>query len=382
VLAMVVNVEGFIKYTAIHEGNLTDCKTLAAMIEKLSAHTCNPKAIIGLDAGIATEENLAMIKNKGYHYVCVSRTKLKDYKPFDGRLNVLLETKSGQDVLLKAVHIEKQSVEPDSKKPVMQYDPHTDYYLEVTSPAKAKKEQGIKNRFKQRFEEELQKIHQAIHRKGGIKKAEKVYQRLGKAKQKYPSVQAYYSIEILVDKKKNQATDIRWEKDKVKEAERQNQPGVYFLRTDLNMADEVVLWNIYNTIREIESSFRCLKTDLDLRPIYHQKDVSAMAHLHLGILAYWIVNAMRHQFKAKGINHQWKEIVRIGNTQKVITTTGQNTFDKIISVRRCSEPAKPLKLLLDILKAKSQPFRKLKSVVHKPALKKIEMPYLRYLPPG
>lgn len=382
VLAMVVNIEGFIKYTAIHEGNLTDCKTLAAMIEKLSAHTTNPKAIIVLDAGIATEENLTMIKSKGYHYVCVSRTKIKDYKPYEGRLNVLLETKSGQDVLLKAVHIEKQSVVADNEKLVMNHGRPTDYYLEVTSPAKAKKEQGIKDRFEQRFEEELQKIYQAIHRKGGTKKAEKVYLRLGKAKQKYPSIQAYYNIEISIDDKTNKATGIWWEKDRLKEADRQHKLGVYFLRTDLNMADEVVIWNIYNTIREIESSFRCLKTDLDLRPIYHQKDDSTMAHLHLGILAYWIVNTMRYQFKAKGIHHQWKEIVRIGNTQKVITTTGQNTFDKIISVRRCSEPTEKLKQLLDILKAKPQPFRKLKSVVHKPALKKIEMPYLRYLPPG
>ena len=66
--------------------------------------------------------------------------------------------------------------------------------------------------------------------------------------------------------------------------------------------DEVVIWKIYNTIREIENSFRTLKTDLDLRPIYHKSDKSAMAHLRLGILAYWLVNTIRHQLKAKQIN--------------------------------------------------------------------------------
>jgi len=76
-----------------------------------------------------------------------------------------------------------------------------------------------------------------------------------------------------------------------------------------------MLKNYGNTIREIENAFRTLKTDLDLR----------MAHLHFGILAYWLVNTVRYQLKKNGINSCWKEIVRIGNTQKVITTSGTNT---------------------------------------------------------
>jgi hypothetical protein len=63
--------------------------------------------------------------------------------------------------------------------------------------------------------------------------------------------------------------------------------GVYFLRTNLPIKEEGVIWNIYSTIREIEGTFRTLKTDLDLRPIYHRNDASTMAHLHLGVLAYW-----------------------------------------------------------------------------------------------
>ncbi|MBK7097946.1 MAG: hypothetical protein IPH58_05800 [Sphingobacteriales bacterium] len=59
---------------------------------------------------------------------------------------------------------------------------------------------------------------------------------------------------------------------------------------------------IYNTIREIESTFRVLKTDLDLRPIYHKRDESSMAHLHLGLLVYWIANTIRHQLKQSGIH--------------------------------------------------------------------------------
>ena len=81
---------------------------------------------------------------------------------------------------------------------------------------------------------------------------------------------------------------------------------------------------------------------------------------------------MRYQFKAKGIKYGWQEIARIGNTQKIVTTTGHNTFDKIISVKNRSEPSEKLIELFDILQIKHHPFNKRKSVVHKPTLKKNE----------
>ena len=207
-------------------------------------------------------------------------------------------------------------------------------------------------------------------------KGRKVYERIGAQRNTL-----YTQLPIYGKHRPNNETGTPALGNEQADAEKKNGLGVYFLRTDMNMRDEVVIWNIYNTIREIESSFRCLKTDLDLRPIYHKNDNSTMAHLHLGILAYWMVNTLRHQFKAKGIHHSWTEIVRIGNTQKVVTTTGQNTFDKAISIRKCSEPQVKLKELLDILKAKYQPFRKRKSVVHKLTSQNLQTQSQRLLPP-
>jgi len=361
VLAMVVNIEGFIKYTAIHEGNIADCNTLSAMIDKLATHTCSHKAVVVLDAGIATKENLELIQKKGFNYLCVSRTRLKNYTTVQGRLNVLLQTKSKHEIRLKAVQTAND----------------TDYYLEVKSDAKASKETGMKKQFEKRFEEELQKIHQAIHSKGGIKKADKVHERIGRAKEKYPSIHQCYDINVSVDETTKQATNIEWQKNSEKYNAKEDGLGIYFLRTNLPVKDEVVIWNIYNTIREIENSFRTLKSDLDLRPIYHKNDKSTMAHLHLGILAYWLVNTIRHQLKAQQVNSNWSEIVRLANTQKVITTTGQNTFDKKVSIRKCSVPNQALQVILDILKLKYQPFRKRKSVVHK---KTLEMSNTQCLP--
>jgi transposase len=349
VLAMVVNVEGFIKYTAIHEGNIADCNTLSAMIDKLSTHTCAHKATVVLDAGIATEENLTLIQEKGYNYLCVSRTRLKNYTVVKDRDSVVMETKSKQKVHLKAVQTQS----------------NTDYYLEVKSEAKAFKESGMNTQFEKRFEEQLQKISISLTSKGGVKKADKVYERIGRAKERYPSIHQYYNITVAIDEETKLATGITWNQDAQKHSIKEGGLGVYFLRTNLPIKEEETIWKIYNTIREIESSFRTLKSDLDLRPIYHKNDKSTMAHLHLGILAYWLVNTIRHQLKGKQINSNWSEIVRIANTQKVITTTGQNTFDKLVSIRKCSIPNKNLQIIYDILQCKHQPFRKRKSVVHK-----------------
>ncbi len=111
------------------------------------------------------------------------------------------------------------------------------------------------------------------------------------------------------------------ERKKHKQIEVEKKEGIYLLRPTLNTNDEKTHWEVYNTIREIEATFRILKTDLDLRPIYYKTDEASKTHLHLGLLGYWLVNTVRYQLKQKGINHNWQEIVRIMNTQKVVTTT-------------------------------------------------------------
>jgi len=365
VLALVVNIYGFIKYSAIHEGNMADCQNLSQMIDKLSRCTNTQNPVVVMDAGIATEENLAMIRARGYHYLCVSRSKLKDYQAASGRLTVLLETKSKRQVRLKAVSTNK----------------NTDYYLEVASEDKYETANSMRSQFEQRFELELQKIAQSAERKGGTKKAAKVHERIGRARERYPSVQYYYDIEVSLTPDNQTVTAVNWSKNEERYAQKETSLGLYFLRTSLLLQDEVMIWNIYNTIREIESSFRTLKTDLDLRPIYHKSDVATMAHLHLGLLSYWIVNTVRCKLKAHGTHSNWQEIVRIGNTQKIITTHGTNLAGANIGVRKCSEPSTQLRNIQSILQLKPKPFTKRKSVVHKPELKKVETLYLQGSPP-
>jgi transposase len=366
VLALVVNIFGFIKYSSIYQGNMADCDNLSQMIDTLSSRIRSDNPVVVLDAGIATEANLAMIRAKGYHYLCVSRTKLKDYQAVSGRLTVLLQTKSKREVRIKAVSSAN----------------NTDYYLEVASEDKFNTADGMRVRFEQRFEEELQKIANALQRKGGTKKVDKVYERIGRAKERYPSVQYYYNIEVELSQDNQTVVSLQWSKKEKQYDQKQTMLGIYFLRTSLSLLDEVVIWNIYNTIREIEGTFRVLKTDIDLRPVYHKRDKGIMAHLHLGILAYWVVNTIRCKLKPHNIHSHWPEIVRIGNTQKMVTTHGTNKAGMVVGTRRCSEPSEKLKQIQSILLMKHRPFSKRKSVVHKPKLKNSEGPHLQLLLSG
>jgi len=373
VLGLVINPEGFIKYSSILEGNMSDSKTLEGMIGKLRVKTSSSatKALIVIDAGIATEDNLKMILDNGYDYLCVSRSSLKDYDIEAGATTVSVTDNRKQKIDLCRV----------------KSDRNTDYYLKVESQSKELKERSMNELFLSRFDAGMQQIANSLTKKGGVKQEDKVYERIGRVKQKYPSIARYFDIKVEVSvlpktkREKNEAesekeksrivTSIKWT---VKEGvDINSRSGVYFLRTSLEANSEENVWQFYNIIREIEATFRVLKTDLDLRPIYHQKDENTMAHLHLGILAYWLVNTIRHQLKQAGINSGWKEIVRTMNTQKAVTTLAQNNHEEVIMIRRCSEPTLEVKKLYDALKYKYAPFVKRKSVVHKSELENCQL---------
>lgn len=135
------------------------------------------------------------------------------------------------------------------------------------------------------------------------------------------------------------------------------------MHTTLDANNEKTLWSIYNVIREIEYTFRILKTDLDLRPVYHKTDEASMAHLHLGLLAYWLVSTIRYQLKQKGYKRQWREIVRIMNTQKLVITSFKNIDNQTIVIRQCTVPQQKARQIYDLLGYKPVPFHRKKSVV-------------------
>jgi transposase len=347
VLAVVINREGFLKYSNIFEGNMADSKTLETIVAHLGHRTsCSGrKPIVVIDAGIATEENLCMLKERQYDYMCVSRAGLKEYRADTSCTPVGIRDKRGQPIELMKVN----TGTPDG-----------DNYLWVKSKAKALKENSMNGLLSQRFEEGIQGINEGVSKKGGTKKLEKVYERVGRLKQKYPSVHKYYDI-LVKDNAEGVATSVSCKHKRGVDPDKG--AGIYFLRTSLTEVGEATFWTIYNVIREIEYTFRVLKTDLDLRPIYHKTDGASMAHLHLGLLAYWLVSTIRYQLKQKGFRHDWKEIVRRMNTQKCVTTTMTNIKGEEVSIRQCTEPTKGAKEIYTLMGYKPVPFYRKKSVV-------------------
>ena len=350
VLAVVVNTEGFLKYSQIFEGNIADSKTLAQIITELSSRTstADRHPIVVLDAGIATEDNLNLLKEKLFGYMCVSRFGMKDYNVDTSSQPVKIFDKKGQELTLQKIIVEGS----------------TDTWLRVHSHAKAVKESGMNSHFSQRFEEGLLQIKESIEKKKGIKKQEKVWERIGRLKAKYQSIHKYYDIETEANNK-GIVTTITWKQKPLEKKE-----GYYLLRTTLTEIDEAAQWTIYNTIREIEATFRVLKTDLNLRPVFHKTDEASMAHLHLGLLAYWVVNTIRYQLKQNSINNEWRDIVRIMNSQKIVTTTMENEYDQQIIIRQCSEPTDQITKIYTALKYKPKPFTRKKYVVPLAEIKK------------
>ncbi|NLH57368.1 MAG: IS1634 family transposase [Rikenellaceae bacterium] len=362
VLALAINTEGFIRYSSILSGSTADPTSLPAMVDSIIA--MNPvssdpeqKVMVVIDAGIATEANLTLLKERGYNYLCVSRTKLKDYTlKGDGRTVTVYDSRKNPITLAEVEHEEGG-----------------DFYLRVNSSSKALTERSMNRQWRERFELELTRARNALTAKGGIKKYDKVVERVGRALGKYPSVSKYYQIGYVRSKENlDNMADMHWE-IRINENEAEQSFGTYFLRTNVATLDERSTWDYYNLIREIEASNRQLKTDLELRPIYHQKDENSDAHLFFGLLSYWIVNTIRHKLKEQGITHYWTELKRILSTQKAITTQAENALGERVQIRLCSDPTDAASELYRVLKYNPKPFKRYTIVVksHPPDKKSV-----------
>ncbi len=186
VLAVVINREGFLKYARIFEGNMGDCASLPKIINDLIASTSSTqrKLVVVMESGIATEANLKLLKQQGFDYMCVSPSGMKKYQ-----IDASQQTVVVQDNRKQPIELRKATVEGSA-----------DNWLEVYSTAKALKESGMYGRFSQKFEEGLSQIKESLDKKGGVKKVDKVWERIGRLKQKYPSIHLHYEIKVEANK--------------------------------------------------------------------------------------------------------------------------------------------------------------------------------------
>lgn len=307
-LALVLDASGFPKRSQLYQGNVSEPVTLEAMIKNTSKD-----AIIVMDAGIATEDNVAWLSEQGFKYLVVSRKRNQDI-PKD---------------------VEEVIVKQEENKTVKSYlvktegDKETELYCH--SEAMQAHGEKLQDKAKQQLLDALQKLKNGLNKKGSIKKYARVCEKIGRLKEKYSKVANQYAIELATDEARENVIDITWQK----QSEPQGKAaGMYCIRTNQTTLDHQQIWQTYRMINDVEAAFRHLKTDLGLRPVYHQHTDRVTGHIFISLLAYHILHSIRFQLKACGIDDSWSSIKRALSSHYRVTTSMQCKTGEMLHIRK------------------------------------------------
>ena len=345
-LSLSIDNQGFVRHCQFYKGNVSEPSTFNDLINSLSEQlgTGLGKPLVVMDAGIATEANLALLRSKPYQYdyICVSRVVPKNYTTLNNNAQTITDNRGNQ------IHLTKIKVAGKE-----------DFFLQVKSDQKYNKEASMDAKLSKRLEEQLNQIKQRLPKKGTLKKISKVHEKVGAIKAKLSRIGYLYEITYKEDKQKDIVLDLNWKR--IKEKERPK--GEYFLRYTQNAIDQDKIWDAYNLTREVEAVFRCLKTDLNIRPVYHQKDQYIEPHIWLGIVGYQIVNFIRKKLKEKAINHSWTKIVDICKSMQSSVNKINNDKNETLYIKLCTRPNAVQKEIFDALNFKARPYVRKTKVV-------------------
>lgn len=324
-LAMALDGSGFPRRARVLAGNASEPATLEGMLTGLDA---SPGATVVMDAGIATEANLTWLRAQGYHYVVVSRLRERQFDPA-----LATEVQSAGHVKIKLQRV---------------LDAQGHALLYCHSPAREQKDRAIDAAKVAGFEAVLLKLQAGLSKPRGTKDVAKIMERLGRAKQRFARAAQHYQVEVTKDETGTQVRAIAWTK-RIKPGSAAMHPGVYCLRTTLVALDNATLWRTYTMLTDLESVFRSLKTDLGLRPVFHQIDRRVEGHLFISVLAYHFVHTLRLQLKAKGIDDSWETLRETLATQRRVTATLQRRDGRSVHVRKATRPEPHHQKITEIL---------------------------------
>jgi transposase len=227
------------------------------------------------------------------------------------------------------------------------------------SSQREKKEQGIAELFAKRFEAALTKLAEGLHKKGAVKRYDKVLERLGRLREKYARAAQYYDVSVEHEESTGKATAITWQRIK---PIAETLPGVYCLRTNEDEWDETTLWRTYTMLTDLEAVFRALKSELGLRPVFHRKTERVSGHLFISVLAYHLVHTLRFQLKAAGIHLSWEGVRRELTGQARVTVTLKRADGKTIHIRKATRAEPRQQVIYDALGISDRPGRTEKTI--------------------
>jgi hypothetical protein len=323
-LGVMLDSSGFVRKSEIFDGNIGEPTTFKGMLDKLKVNktqnilTWNSSLVV-MDAGIASQENIDYLVANGYEYIVVSRKKDKQ---FDESKSTPVKLDSKENVIVRAQKvINEESGEVE---------------LFVHSQARELKENAMQTRVQTIFLEKLQYLKDGLTIKRRTKKYEKVIESIGRLKQQYSAIAQYYNLSVTKDPNGDNAIDIIW-KEKKSLDNKSSINGVYCLRSNNTTMDEKTLWKTYTTLTDLEAVFKSLKSELGLRPIFHQTQSRVDGHLFITLLSYSIIHTIRYKLKQKGIHYSWNTIREILETRDMITTSMRCKDGSMLYIRQSVE---------------------------------------------
>jgi transposase len=277
VIALIVNNEGFPFSYETFDGNRTDVSTMGTILRMVERKYGKARRIWVFDRGIVSEENLAAIRKRDGQYL--TGTPRSQMKQFEAEL-----LKEDWTQVRPEVEIKKVSI-PQGEET----------YILCRTSGRKEKEKAIRNRFSNSMETALKGLEKAIAT-GRLKNRNKMERRLGKIQARHPQVNDLYDLAL-----RDTAEGVRlfWEIKEDRKNWRESREGAYLLRTNLKAETAEELWSKYMQLTEAEASFRALKSELSVRPLFHQLEPRVKAHVMIAFLGYALWVTLKHLLKRR-----------------------------------------------------------------------------------
>ena len=272
VIALIVNSEGFPYSYETFDGNRADVSTMETILRMVERKYGKARRIWVMDRGIVSEENLAAIRQRGGQYlVGTPRSQLKQFE-----VELLQEdwTQVRPEVEVKRVAIPRGE----------------ETYILCRTAGRKEKEKAMRKGFSSSMEKALRGLQNTIAL-GRLKDRNKMERRLGKIQARHPSVNDLYDVSL---RDTGEGVRLFWQIKEERKNWRESREGAYLLRTNLQAGTAEELWSQYMQLTEAETSFRALKSELSIRPLFHQLEPRVKAHVMVAFLGYALWVTLKH----------------------------------------------------------------------------------------
>jgi transposase len=321
VVGLILNGDGFPTGHEIFDGNRVDCTTVEEMLAALARRTGNTKGLtVVVDRGMSDQTNLDRIKAAGHHYLVAAKQteRLRWLAEFEEQAGWTEISENGS-ISGTGVFIKR-------------FERAGEVYLLCISEGRKEKDLAIRQKQEKRLRKDLAALEKRI-KSGSPKTAKKVFEAIGRLKERYPRVNRYW----LIDYDEKTSTLITKE-DEQRRRLAEQVDGAYVLRTSrMDMTDQEV-WKQYMMLTRVEAAFRDMKSPLAVRPVYHQLQNRVEAHIFVCVLAYHLLVAIERLLQASGITSSWETVRKQLSTHQTVSTILPSTSGKILEIRRDTEP--------------------------------------------